>query len=139
MPSVQTVSADFLDQDVQTVTQAERRRREEEEAAAAKKKARAKRAKTGDDGREGESWFAKQLARVPAVADGYLSYECDGLMALNVAGVVGVASVLGYKAWGLWERNELSWRSVGAGVGVLATVGAVEAVLAPRVHKRKEK
>ena len=52
---------------------------------------------------------------------------------------MGVTSILGYKAWGLYEKNRLSWQNVGVGVGILAAVGVVESVLGRYLYKGKGK
>lgn len=137
MPSVHTVPPDFLEQDVQTETQAERIQREQEaaerakqqqqqrEAAAAAKKKAASKAKRAD------SWLTRQFSQL---SDGSVT----AIALANVAGVVGVSGFLGYRAWGLYERRVLDWKHVGVGVGVLAAVGAVEAVLGRYLYKSKE-
>lgn len=47
----------------------------------------------------------------------------------NVGVLVAVGAVLGFKAWGLYERGLLGWREVGIGAGIMGGVGAVEAVV----------
>jgi cobalamin-dependent methionine synthase I len=117
---VHTVPSDFLEQDIKTETQAERIRREEEAARAneaAKRKAASK-AKRAD------SWITRSVTAI-AIA--------------NVAGIVGVSGFLGYRAWGLYEKSRLDLKHVGVGVGVLAAVGAVEALLGRYLYRgRKE-
>ncbi|RFU82068.1 hypothetical protein TARUN_148 [Trichoderma arundinaceum] len=126
MPSVHTVRSDFLEQEVKTETQAERIKREEEAARAnkaAKKKATS-RAKNAD------SWITRQFSQL---SDGSITT----IALVNVASVVGVSGFLGYRAWGLYEKSRLDWKHVGVGVGVLAAVGAVEAVLGRYLYKGK--
>jgi len=128
LPSVHTVKSDFLDQEVKTGTQADRRRREAEAATArdeiAKKKA-------ADRANKADSWLAKQLCR--------LSDGSAGTLALvNLAGVMGVSGFLGYRAWGLYQKNRLDWQHVGVGVGVLAAVVAVEAVFGRYLYKGRK-
>lgn len=40
-----------------------------------------------------------------------------------------MGAVLGFRAWGLYERGVLGWREFGVGVGILGGVGAVEAAV----------
>lgn len=49
--------------------------------------------------------------------------------ATNVGVLLAVGAVLGFKAWGLYERGVLGWREIGVGVGILGGVGAVEAAV----------
>ncbi|UKZ83212.1 hypothetical protein TrVFT333_011017 [Trichoderma virens FT-333] len=128
MPSVHTVRSDFLEQDIQTETQAERIRREEEAARAnqaAKKKAAGK-------ARKADSWVTRQFSQL---SDGSVT----AIAIANFFGVVGVSGFLGYRAWGLYEKSRLDWKHVGVGFGVLAAVGAVEAVLGRYLYKSKER
>ncbi|KAL7936447.1 hypothetical protein V8C35DRAFT_295509 [Trichoderma chlorosporum] len=127
MPSVHTVRSDFLEQDIQTETQAERIRREQEAARAsqaAKKRAAGK-------ARKADSWITRQFSQL---SDGSVT----AIAVANFLGVVGVSGFLGYRAWGLYERSRLDWKHMGVGVGVLAAVGAVEAVLGRYLYKSKE-
>ena len=48
----------------------------------------------------------------------------------NLVAVVGLSGWLGFKAWGLYDRGRLNWKTAGYGLGLLATVGAVESVFA---------
>jgi hypothetical protein len=120
MPSVRTVPSDFLEQDIQTETQAGRIEREKAseraraEAELVKKKALAK-------ARKADSWLTKQFS----------SLSEDGVNALvigNLVAVVGLSAFLGYKAIGLYERGKLSWQNIGLGLGIVGVVGAVEGV-----------
>lgn len=126
--SVRTVPSDFLEQDVQTDTQAARIDREEKaraEADLAKKKAAAK-------ARRADSWLTRQFSS--------LSDNTAGALALaNVAGVVALSGFLGYRAWGLYERGRLSWQNVGLGVGILGVVGITESILGGYLYKTKGK
>lgn len=47
----------------------------------------------------------------------------------NVGVLLAVGAVLGFKAWGLYERGVLGWREVGVGAGILGGIGAVEAAI----------
>ncbi|KAL7823115.1 hypothetical protein V8C26DRAFT_385446 [Trichoderma gracile] len=134
MPSVHTVPPDFLEQDVQTETQAERIKREEEAAEQAKQQqqaAAAAKKKAASKAKRADSWLTRQFSQL---SDGSVT----AIALANVAGVVGVSGFLGYRAWGLYERRVLDWKHVGVGVGVLAAVGAVEAVLGRYLYKSKE-
>lgn len=117
MPSVHTVPNDFLEQEIQTETQADRVDREEKaraEADLAKKKAASK-------ARKADSWLKRQFS---SLSDGTAS----ALVVSNLVGVVGLSAFLGYKAWGLYERGRLSWQSVGLGLGILGVVGLGEGI-----------
>lgn len=120
-----TVPSDFLEQEVQTTTQADRLSRDRE-AAAARKAAKAK--KTA---KKADSWLTAQFSRL---SDG----SASALAVANLVGVVGLSSFMGYKAWGLYERGRLSWQSVGLGVGILAGVGIVEGVVGRYLYKGKK-
>lgn len=127
-PSVHTVPSDFLEQEIQTETQAARIEREDA-SKKAKAKAAAERAK--GKGKEADNWIISQFSRL---SDGSV-----GALALaNVAGVVGLSAFLGYKAWGLYDHGRLSWEKVGLGVGILAGVGAVETILGRYLAKAKK-
>lgn len=119
VPSVRTVPSDFLEQHVQTDTQAERLERE---AEAAKVKAQHAKKHAAKKARNADSWITQQFA---SLSDG----SAGALALTNLAAVIGVSSYLGYKAWGLYERGNLDWKKAGVGFGILAGVGAVEAVL----------
>ncbi|KJK83144.1 hypothetical protein H634G_01273 [Metarhizium anisopliae BRIP 53293] len=108
VPSVRTVPSDFLEQDVQTETQAGRLERDVE---AAKAKAEQAKKKAGKKARDADSWLVRQFSS--------LSY-------------------LGYRAWGLYEKGNLTWKNAGVGVGILAGVGAVEAVFGRYLYKGKK-
>ncbi|KAJ6440594.1 mitochondrial intermembrane space import and assembly protein 40 protein [Purpureocillium lavendulum] len=130
-PSVHTVPSDFLEQDVQTETQAQRRERE---SAAAEAKAKAEKARrdAAAKARRADNWLTAQFSK--------LSDGSAGALALaNVAAVVGLSSYLGYRAWGLYEKGRLDWKTAGVGVGILAAVGAVESVFGGYLYKGKKK
>ncbi|KAF7543361.1 hypothetical protein G7046_g10015 [Stylonectria norvegica] len=130
MPSVHTVSSDFLEQDVQTTTQADRLDREE---TARTEKAKVEQAKkdVAAKAKKADSWLTRQVA---GLSDG----SASAVVIANLVGVVGLSSYLGYKAWGLYEKGRLSWQAVGLGVGILASVGAVEAVFGRYLYKGKK-
>ena len=122
-PSVRTVPSDFLEQDVQTETQAQRKEREESAAKARAEAdlAKKKRAATHKARRADHfltQWFG-ELSEGASTA----------LVAGNLAAVVGVSAYLGYKALGLYERGQLTWKNIGLGAGVALGVGLFEATL----------
>ncbi|KAJ6785060.1 hypothetical protein PWT90_05243 [Aphanocladium album] len=128
MPSVHTVPSDFMEQDVQTETQAHRIEREAEAATAKADRARkdaAAKAKKAD------SWLTNQVSQL---SDGTAS----GVALANLATFVGVSSYLGYKAWNLYEKGNLDGKSVGAGVGILAAVVAVQSVVGSYLYRGKK-
>ncbi|KAG6294674.1 hypothetical protein E4U09_002536 [Claviceps aff. purpurea] len=140
IPSVHTVPSDFSEQPIQTETQANRLDIEAEadaeaEAEAAKTKAKAKvqnaKKQTAKKARETDSWLVQQFS---GLSDG----SASALAVTNLAAIIGVSSYLGYKAWGLYERGNLSWKTAGVGVGILAGVGAAEAVLGRYLYKGKK-
>lgn len=129
-----TVPSDFLEQEVQTETQASRIEREEEAKEAkeeAKRKAEQAKKDAAAKARKADSWLTRQFS---ALSDG----EASGIVIANFVGVVGLSSYLGYKAWGLYERGKLNWEAVGLGVGILAGVGVVESVLGRYLYKGKK-
>ncbi|KAF5133989.1 hypothetical protein E5D57_004617 [Metarhizium anisopliae] len=128
VPSVRTVPSDFLEQDVQTETQAGRLERDVE---AAKAKAEQAKKKAGKKARDADSWLVRQFS---SLSDG----SAGALVITNVAAVIGVSSYLGYRAWGLYEKGNLTWKNAGVGVGILAGVGAVEAVFGRYLYKGKK-
>lgn len=119
-----TVHSDFLEQDIKTETQAERIKREEE---AARAKEQAKR-KASSKAKKADSWITRQFSQL---SDGSVT----AIAVANVAGIVGVSGFLGYRAWGLYEKSRLDLKHVGLGVGVLAAVGAVEALLGRYLYR----
>ncbi|KAG5917699.1 hypothetical protein E4U61_002472 [Claviceps capensis] len=144
IPSVHTVPSDFSEQPIQTETQANRLDIEakanaeadaEADAEAAKTKAKAKvqnaKKQTEKKARETDSWLVQQFS---GLSDG----SASALAVTNLAAIIGVSSYLGYKAWGLYERGNLSWKTAGVGVGILAGVGAAEAVLGRYLYKGKK-
>lgn len=118
--SVRTVPSDFMEQSIQTDTQAARIEREQEEASA-RDKARQKKEAARKKAARADNWL---LSKISELSDG----QAKGLAAANVALVVGLGAVLGYKAWGLHERGQFSWRTAGVGAGIVGVVGVVEGV-----------
>ncbi|EJT78356.1 hypothetical protein GGTG_03457 [Gaeumannomyces tritici R3-111a-1] len=135
-PSVRTVPSDFGDQDVQTDTQADRIEREEEEdkaaAAEAKRKARSARERAAARARSADNWL---VAKIASLGDG----AATALFAGNLVVVMGLGAVVGYKAWGLYERRALGWKGVGLGLGLLGIVGLGEGVFTSAYLKAKGK
>ncbi|KAL2214684.1 hypothetical protein CC79DRAFT_157178 [Sarocladium strictum] len=129
MPSVHTVPADFLDQEIQTETQQSRLDRE---AAAAKAKAEKAKKEAKAKAKRADNWLVNQFSQL---SDG----SAGALAIANVVGVIGLSSYLGYKGWGLYERGRLSWETVGLGVGIMAGVGAAEAVLGSYLARGQKK
>lgn len=126
-PSVRTVPSDFLDQDVQTGTQ---EKRKEREGAAADAAARAQ--AEADLANKKKKGGARGKARkADATLTNFFADLSDGtstaLVSANLAAVVGVSAYLGYKALALYERGNLSWKSIGVGAGVALSVGLLEA------------
>ncbi|KAG8157972.1 hypothetical protein KVR01_012244 [Diaporthe batatas] len=121
--SVRTVPSDFMEQSIQTDTQAARIEREEQakEEASAREKARQKKEAARKKAARADGWL---LSKVAELSEG----QAKGLAAANVALVVGLGAVLGYKAWGLHERGQFSWRTAGIGAGIVGVVGVVEGV-----------
>ena len=129
MPSVHTVPNDFLEQDIQTETQAARLDCEE---AATKAKAEKAKKEAKAKAKRADNWLTNQFSQL---TDG----SAGALAIANVVGVIGLSSYLGYKGWGLYERGRLSWETVGLGVGIMASVGAAEAVFGTYLYKGQKK
>lgn len=121
--SVRTVPSDFLEQDIQTETQAARREREQ----TLEDKAHDKAAKAKRKARETDNWLTDKIA---ALSD----TQATGIVYANLAAVAGLATVLGYKGWNLHERGSLSWKMLGVGAAVVGAVGVVEGVFSRYVH-----
>lgn len=130
-PSVRSVPSDFMEQSIQTDTQADRIDREaelrrlaeqaEKDAEKVKDKAKAKKAQAKEKAREADHWAVAKIASLS-------ENQASGIVFANLAAIVGLSTVLGYKAWGLHERNALSWKHAGIGAAVVGAVGVVEAV-----------
>lgn len=128
-PSVRTVPSDFMEQEVQTETQAARLEREEETARAeadlSKKKAASKARKAND---ALTKWFA-----------GLSDNARTGMVASNILAVVGLGGFLGYKAWTLYDHGRFSWKTAGIGAGIVGAVGLFETFLGGYLYKSKKK
>ncbi|ROW15197.1 hypothetical protein VPNG_02985 [Cytospora leucostoma] len=118
--SIRTVPSDYLEQDIQTETQ-KARIEAEEIAAAARDEAKQKKEAAKRKAKKADNWLTTKIA---SLTEG----QSSGIVAANLAAVVGLGAVLGYKAWGLHERGQFSWKTAGLGAGILATVGVVESV-----------
>lgn len=129
LPSVHTVNSDFLEQEIQTETQAHRIAREAEERAVVR--VREAREKATRKAQSTDSWLADYF-------DDLSDNAATAVVAANLAGVVSLSGFLGYKAWGLYERGRLSWQAVGLGVGVLAGVAAIEGLIGRYLYKAKK-
>ncbi|KAM5386931.1 hypothetical protein ACJZ2D_000224 [Fusarium nematophilum] len=126
LPSVHTVTSDFLDQPVKTETQAARIEREE--AARDEKR---KRDQAAAKAHRTDNWLIQQFSRL---SDG----TTTSLAVVNLASVVGLGAYLGYKGWGLYEKGRLDWKAVGIGAGIIAGVGAVQGVVGRYLYKGKK-
>ncbi|KAI9172618.1 mitochondrial intermembrane space import and assembly protein 40 protein [Paramyrothecium foliicola] len=137
MPSVHTVNSDFLDQDVQTDTQAERRDREAAAAEAKRQQEREERDRQSKKeaakakARRADNWLTNQIAQL---SDG----SASALVIANLTAVVGLSSYLGYRAWGLYDKGRLTWGNVGVGAAILGGVGLFEAAFGNYLYKGKK-
>ncbi|KLU82257.1 hypothetical protein MAPG_01331 [Magnaporthiopsis poae ATCC 64411] len=121
--------------DVQTDTQADRIEREQQaaaEAEAKKKKARSAREKAAASARSADNWL---VAKMESLGDG----PATALFAGNLAVVMGLGAVMGYKAWGLYERRALGWKGITLGLGLLSIVGLGEGVFTSAYYRAKAK
>jgi cation transport ATPase len=137
MPSVHTVSSEFLEQDVQTETQASRIEQEhtlKEEAKhqAERAKDKAERAKKASarNAKKADNWLAAQFANLS-------DESANALVLVNLAAVVGLSGFMGWKAWGLYDKGRLTWNNVGVGAAVLAGVGVFESVIGRGLYRGK--
>lgn len=120
--SVRTVPSDFLEQDVQTETQAERIRHEEElkeTAKAAKEKLARNKEKAKAKARRADGAIVDKIA---ALSD----EQATGLVYTNVALVAALGGFLGYKGLNLHQRGLFSWKYAGVGAAVVGAVGLFE-------------
>ena len=125
---MRTVPSDFDEQSVKTDTQAERLDRE---AEAARAKATEAKKKLSKKAHKADSWLTKQFS---SLSDG----SAGAVAISNAVAVVALSSYLGYRAWGLYENGNLNWKTGGIGLGILAGVGAVEAVIGKYMYKGKK-
>ncbi|KAI1811685.1 hypothetical protein GGS20DRAFT_561784 [Poronia punctata] len=129
-PSVRTVPSDYLEQDVQTETQAIRREMEDA-AARARAEADYGKKKSATKARKADSFLTRYFG---SLSDG----ASTAIIATNLAAVVGASVYLGYKALGLYERGRLTWKNIGVGAGVVFGVGLFEATLGGYLYKGKK-
>jgi len=130
-PSVRTVPSDFLEQDVQTDTQASRIERDAEaELAKLRAEAHLVKKKNASKARKADSWLTAQFA---SLSDGVSS----AIVVANLGAVVGLSGFLGYKAYRLYDTGRLNWKAVGIGAGVLGVVGLFEGVFGRYLYKAK--
>lgn len=108
-PHVQTVEADFLQQNVQTNTQAERIDREAEEKEKRKREEAAKKVKSRK-----------------AKASGICDNTSNPVFLANVAIATLVGAGLGVGAYKQHTRGNLSWELVGLSAGAVGVFGAVD-------------
>lgn len=108
-PHVQTVEADFLQQDVQTNTQAERIEREAEEKEKRKREEAAKKAKSRK-----------------AKASGICDNTSNPVFLANVGIATLIGAGLGVGAYKQHARGNLSWELVGLSAGAVGVFGAVD-------------
>ncbi|KAJ6094524.1 hypothetical protein N7467_002037 [Penicillium canescens] len=109
-PHVQSVEPEFLEQDVQTTTQAERIEREAEE----KEKQRAS-----------EDAEKKAKAR-KAKASGIRGNTSNPVFLANAAIATLVGAGLGFGAYRQHTQGRLSWELVGLSAGAVGVFGAVD-------------
>lgn len=130
MPSVHTVSSEFLEQDVQTQTQADRIERERSVKDEAKEQAERAKKSSAKKARKADNWLAAQFSQLS-------DESANALVFANLAAVVGLSGWMGWKAWGLYDKGRLSWQSVGVGAAVLAGVGVFESVIGRGLYRGK--
>ncbi|KEY71804.1 hypothetical protein S7711_06556 [Stachybotrys chartarum IBT 7711] len=130
MPSVHTVSSEFLEQDVQTQTQADRIEREHSIKEEAKEQTERAKKSSAKKARKADNWLAAQFSQLS-------DESANALVFANLAAVVGLSGWMGWKAWGLYDKGRLSWQSVGVGAAVLAGVGVFESVIGRGLYRGK--
>ncbi|KAJ5963217.1 uncharacterized protein N7479_003093 [Penicillium vulpinum] len=108
-PHVQTVESDFLKQDVQTTTQAERIQREAEK----------------NEKREDEEKKKKAKAH-KAKSSGICENSCNPVFLANAAIATVIGAGLGFGAYRQHARGNLSWELVGLSAGAVGVFGAVD-------------
>ncbi|KAI0150770.1 hypothetical protein GGR57DRAFT_471529 [Xylariaceae sp. FL1272] len=129
-PSVRTVPSDFLEQDVQTETQAARIELEHV-ADRARAEADLAKKKSAHKAREADNFLTKFFGNMN---DG----TSKALAVTNIAAVTGLGVYLGYKALGLYERGRLTWQNVGIGAGIAVGVGLFESAFGRYLYKGKK-
>ncbi|KAI1487631.1 hypothetical protein F5X96DRAFT_649026 [Biscogniauxia mediterranea] len=129
-PSVRTVPSDFLEQEVQTETQANRLA-QEDVAARARAEAELKKKKGSSKAKEAASFLTQWFSELS-------DNTTTALAVSNLAVVAGISVYTGYKALGLYERGRLTWNNIGIGAGIFLGLGLVESILGPYLYKAKK-
>ncbi|KXG52458.1 uncharacterized protein PGRI_087420 [Penicillium griseofulvum] len=110
-PHVQTVESGFLENDVQTTTQAERIERESEEKEKEKRETEEK----------------KKRAKTQKVkSSGICENSSNPVFIANAAIATVVGAGLGFGAYKQHARGNLSWEMVGLSAGAVGIFGAVD-------------
>ncbi|KGO67980.1 hypothetical protein PITC_028820 [Penicillium italicum] len=109
-PHVQTVESDFLKQDVQTTTQAERIEREAEE----------------NEKREEEEKKKKKAKAHKVKSSGIRGNTSNPVFLTNAAIATVIGAGLGFGAYKQHARGKLSWELVGLSAGAVGVFGAVD-------------
>lgn len=110
-PHVQTVESDFLEQEVQTSTQAERIEREAEEKEKRKREDEEKKSKA---------------RKAKAKASGISENTSNPVFVANAVIATLVGAGLGFGAYKQHARGNLSWELVGLSAGAVGVFGAVD-------------
>ncbi|PYH80161.1 dihydrolipoamide acetyltransferase component of pyruvate dehydrogenase [Aspergillus uvarum CBS 121591] len=111
-PHVQSVDADFLNQEVKTTTQAERIEREEQEAIAERERI--------------EKAKAKAKAEAKAKANRVRRNKSNPVYLGNAVILALTGAGLGFGAYKKHAQGKLSWQLVGLWSGIVGAVGAVD-------------
>jgi len=141
-PSVRTVPSDFMEQDVQTDTQAARQEREDAaaDAADAASHAAARARAEADLAKKKVSGKARKADNLLTKWFGEMSDDTStALVVTNLAAVIGLGSYLGYRGVGLYERGRLDWKNLGIGFGILGAAGLVQGFIGGYLYKGKKK
>lgn len=124
--SVRTVPSDFMEQDIQTETQAQRIEHERSVHDIAREQLDKKKNNNKSAGKKMQSKAKKAdgwiLDKIAALSD----TEATGLVYTNLGLVVGLGAALGYKGFRLYERGVFSWKHAGVGAAIVGTVALVE-------------
>ncbi|KAI5919158.1 hypothetical protein F4810DRAFT_688606 [Camillea tinctor] len=129
-PSVRTVPSDFLEQEVQTETQAARLA-QEDAAARARAEAELKKKKAASKARRADNFLTQWFSELS-------DNTTTALAVTNLAALAGLGVFTGYKALGLYERGRLTWNNIGIGAGIALGIGLVETALGRYIYKGKK-
>jgi pyruvate dehydrogenase E2 component (dihydrolipoamide acetyltransferase) len=110
-PHVQTVEPEFLEQDVQTTTQAERMEREAEE--------KEKRKREEEEQKKAKTYKAKK-------SSGICDNTSNPVFLANAAIATVIGAGLGFGAYKQHAQGNLSWELVGLSAGAVGVFGAVD-------------